>query len=113
MPSLRFPVTARIAIAVLAFGALAAAQQPAPTVAENAQKLKETRVCNKCDLRGADLTAADLYGAQMKEANLTGAVFYEADLKMANLKGAIGANLTGATTDKRTVCPSGAAGPCK
>jgi uncharacterized protein YjbI with pentapeptide repeats len=110
---MRLVRTARVAIVAAALGTVAFAQQPAPTVAENAQRLRETRVCNKCDLRGADFTAADLYGAQMKDANLTGAVFYEADLKMANLKGATGANLTGATTDKRTVCPSGAAGPCK
>jgi uncharacterized protein YjbI with pentapeptide repeats len=113
MPSMRFARTARVAIAVASFGTLALAQQPAPTVADNAKRLRETKVCNRCDLRGADFSGVDLYGAQMKEANLTGAVFYEANLTMANLTGAVGANLAGATTDKRTVCPSGAAGPCK
>ena len=95
-------------------GLLAAAQQPqAPPPADPIKQLKETRICKGCDLRGADLFGVDLYGAQLQGADLTGAVLNEANLELANLKGAVGADFTGAKTDRRTVCPTGVNGPCK
>ncbi|MES2788167.1 MAG: pentapeptide repeat-containing protein, partial [Planctomycetota bacterium] len=50
------------------------------------------------NLTGANLTGADLYGANLTRANLTGADLYGANLTGANLTGAdlYGANLTGA-----------------
>lgn len=93
-----------------------ATQDPAPPQSQDSgavKQLKETRICKKCDLRGANLMAADLYGAQLQEADLTAAALNEANLELANLTGAIGVDFTGARTDKRTVCPDGSSGPCK
>jgi uncharacterized protein YjbI with pentapeptide repeats len=107
---------ARIAAAGAALFLCAAfvlAQDGAPTVADNVKRLKDTRECQRCDLRGADLTSANLYGARLQGANLEGAILTDANLELANLTGAIGANFDGARTDKRTICPSGAAGPCR
>ena len=52
----------------------------------------------KADLRGANLPAANLGGADLREANLRGANLPKADLGRANLRGADvrGANLPGA-----------------
>jgi hypothetical protein len=47
----------------------------------------------RADLTGADLTGANLYGADLTRADLTGANLYGADLTGANL---YGADLTGA-----------------
>lgn len=95
-------------------GTLILAQEPAPKASTDAvTQLKETRICKKCDLRGANLIGADLYGAQLQEADLTGAALNDANLELANLEGAVGADFTGAKTDTRTVCPNGAKGPCK
>lgn len=95
---------------------------------EHIRQLKETRKCENCDLNGAfldnvnlngaNLTSADLRGAslyltKLEKANLTYALLEGANLNGANLKGAIGANLTGANTNERTICPSGQFGPCQ
>ena len=40
------------------------------------------------NLRGADLTGADLYAANLRGADLTGADLYAANLRGANLRGA-------------------------
>jgi len=91
------------------------------------QQLRETKSCAGCDLTdaqlsgaqlqgadlsGANLSNANLYGANLSGANLAGAVLNGVDLKLANLDGATDANLAGADTDTRTICPSGNAGPC-
>ena len=96
--------------AALVLGAVAIA---VAADSEQVDQLKKTRVCPKCDLRGADLVEADLYGAQLVGADLSGAILDRANLQMANLSGAIGANLSLAITDWRTVCPDDTAGPCK
>jgi hypothetical protein len=101
-----------------------------PTSAENpdhVRQVRETRQCEGCDLRDADLEAlqvelgnlrdadfrgAILYKSNFRGADLTGAMFAEADLTGADLRGSKGANLTGAVTDERTKCPNGVAGPC-
>ena len=60
------------------------------------ESLKEA-VC-EANLRGADLSGANLYGANLREANLYGANLYGANLRGANLREANlrGANLSGA-----------------
>lgn len=93
----------------------------------DAQQLRETGSCAGCNLRGeklaaisapmgnlknADLRDADLYKADLRNADLTGAFLNGANLSAANLKGAKGADLLVATTDAKTVCPSGTNGPC-
>ena len=90
--------------------------------------LKSTGSCASCQLGGADLTGvsaadgdltlADLRGAKLYMANLSGADLTGALLENANLSGAIlrdakGANLAGAITDTKTICPNGAQGPCQ
>ncbi|MEL6442401.1 MAG: pentapeptide repeat-containing protein [Cyanobacteria bacterium J06621_8] len=60
--------------------------------------LMTTKVCEYCDLRGADLVGADLKGVNLQGANLEGANLVGADLESAYLLGANleGANLTAA-----------------
>lgn len=104
---------------------LGSAQASDPT---HVAKLTNTRSCVNCDLSnedlkgwtlpksdlsGAILTGANLYKANLAGADLTGANLVNANLSGANLKGAVGADLSGATTDAKTTCPSGVAGPCK
>jgi hypothetical protein len=93
---------------------------------DHVQQLRETKSCPGCDLTdaqlsgaqlagsdlsGANFSNANLYGANLSGANLSGAVLNGADLKLANLTGAVDADLSGAQTDERTICPSGNAGP--
>jgi pentapeptide repeat protein len=109
-----------IAIALGAIATVIAAN------ADQVQQLKDTHQCAACDLTdarlsgaqlegadlsGANLSNADLYGANLRGANLAGAVLNGANLKLADLSGAVDADLTGAATDERTVCPNGNAGP--
>lgn len=111
---------------VLIGAAAVAARQPENP--ELVERLKQTRECQGCDLRGAqlgglelqnaqlqnaDLAGASLYGANLQGADLTGAILNDADLEMADLTGAVGATLSAAKTDDRTKCPDGSAGPCK
>ncbi len=92
------------------------------------EQLKKTGSCANCDLAeaklggwqipkanlsGANLSGAMLYKADLTEANLTSANLTNADLTGANLTGAVGAKLDLAITTERTICPDGAAGPCK
>lgn len=92
------------------------------------QQLTNTRSCVGCDLSGADLagwtlsksnlggsdlSGASLYKANLAEANLTGANLQDSDLSGANLLAAIGADLTGATTNAETTCPNAQKGPCR
>jgi len=94
---------------------------------EHVQRLRETRECRGCnlafasldgvnvelgDLREADLQGASLYAANLRGADLTGALLTDTDLKSADLRDTKGVNLSGAKTDERTQCPSGALGPC-
>ena len=114
MPRLvRSSLVTTLSAAVLGGAFLLAQDQVPPAPSDAVKQLKETRVCKKCDLRGANLIGADLYGAQLQEADLTGAALNDANLELANLEGAVGADFTGAKTDTRTVCPNGAKGPCK
>tara|TARA_B100000768_G_scaffold169122_1_gene174509 strand:- start:960 stop:1235 length:276 start_codon:yes stop_codon:yes gene_type:complete len=53
------------------------------------QKLKDTKQCVECDLKGASLFYTDLRGAKLSGANLIGA-----DLSYANMQGAILCNTT-------------------
>ena len=95
---------------------------------QDVDRLRATRNCAGCDLSGArlpglagaradftnaNLSGAFLYKANLSGASLTGAVLQGANLSSANLSNAVGANLAGAKTDATTVCPNGAAGPCK
>lgn len=92
------------------------------------QRLIATRNCVGCDLSGenlagftlkgsnlgnSNLTGANLYKASLVQANLTGTVLANADLSGANLLAAIGANLSGATTNAETTCPNAKKGPCQ
>jgi hypothetical protein len=94
---------------------------------DHVKRLTETGSCQGCDLveanlvgvvaegadlRGANLTGAFLLHAHLRGANLTGAVLRGANLRGADLRGAIGADFSGAVTDKVTQCPSGENGPC-
>ena len=58
----------------------------------------ECAVKSRADLSRANLSGADLYGANLSRANLSGADLYGANLSRANLSGAnlSGANLSGA-----------------
>ena len=75
------------------------------------QKLKNTGKCATCDLGGADLSSADLGGANLGgakliSANLRGANLRGAKLISANLRGADlgGANLSGAYMQGAALC---------
>src|SRR6478735_9053262 len=66
-------------------------------------QLRETNKCARCDLRGADLSMANLPGASLSGADLSGGNLSGADLRGADLSGAnlnmadlSGANLLGA-----------------
>jgi len=65
---------------------------------EHLKRLRGTKECPNCDLRGADLEGANLRDANLYRANLRDANLYRANLRDANLKGANlkGANLKGA-----------------
>jgi len=105
---------------------------------DHVQRVKDTGSCPGCDLssadlagvrasggdlQGANLTSASLAGADFQGANCYTAIFRLADLKdvkfaganlnNANLQGAKHADLSGATTNERTVCPDGTHGPCR
>jgi hypothetical protein len=95
---------------------------------KHVKQLIELKMCRQCNLQDAklkglnaeggdvtnsDFRGADLYKANFKDADLTGAQFGGANLHGADLTGAKGATLAGALTNEYTVCPSGAAGPCK
>jgi uncharacterized protein YjbI with pentapeptide repeats len=70
-------------------------------VSEQINQLLETRVCIRCDLRGADLENANLDNANLEGTNLQGANLTSAELNGAYLVGAdlSGANLTDADLD--------------
>ena len=138
---IRFLSVLTAAGAVVALSVSAQAQAPSPS--DNVKKLLAERACASCHLESASLSAANLQGvnltaaflfeanlyfADLQDANLTGANLTSANLKKAQLKGAnlngadlTGANLmfatdanfTGATTTATTICPDGAAGPCR
>lgn len=112
-----------LAAAVSAVGVMAARGADP----EHVKKLRTTKVCVQCDLQDADLKGldarngdvtksdlrgADLYKAQLRGADLTGALFAGANLSGADLRDTKGASLAGATTNERTLCPNGTAGPC-
>jgi serine/threonine protein kinase len=52
------------------------------------ERLKTTKECIRCDLRGVDLSGEYLNGVNLMEANLEGANLKRVKLKDANLKGA-------------------------
>jgi uncharacterized protein YjbI with pentapeptide repeats len=94
---------------------------------EQVATFRATKNCPGCDLKNAqfggiqapnanlisaDLSDASFYGGSLKGADLTGAILDRTNLAMTDLSGAVGAILSTAITDERTVCPSGAAGPC-
>ncbi|MBE7385686.1 MAG: pentapeptide repeat-containing protein [Leptolyngbya sp. SIO1E4] len=71
---------------------LAATESSAEST-EEVQQLLQTRVCETCDLHGADLRQYSLSGVNLKNANLErvnleGVNLAEADLEGANLRGA-------------------------
>lgn len=68
----------------------------------NIAKLKQTKKCNKCDLRGAKLNGANLQGVEMWYADLRGANLIGANLRGADLLGADlrGTKLTGANLSR-------------
>ena len=117
-------VTAALLTCVYAVSTLHALSRYSP---EDEARFKETGSCASCSLTGAnlqgvngengqltsaDLSGANLYMANLRGANLTGASLNGANLNGAQMIGATGADFTGAITDTRTQCPSGAAGPC-
>jgi uncharacterized protein YjbI with pentapeptide repeats len=70
---------------------------------EDLEKIKITKSCEACNLRGAVLVGLSLPGANLAGSDLTGANLTNADLRGANFRGArmvdvglTGANLTGA-----------------
>lgn len=72
-----------------------------PAYSQNSNDLKqllETRFCQGCDLRGANLSGAHLIGVDLRNANLAGANLANVNLEGADLKGAnlTSANLEGA-----------------
>ncbi|HEY9867092.1 MAG TPA: pentapeptide repeat-containing protein [Candidatus Obscuribacterales bacterium] len=72
-----------------------------PAYSQNPNDLKqllETRFCQGCDLRGANLSGAHLIGVDLRDANLTGANLANINLEGADLTGAnlTSANLEGA-----------------
>ena len=72
-----------------------------PAYSQNSNDLKqllETRLCQGCDLRGANLSGAHLIGVDLRDANLAGANLEGANLEGADLTGANlnQANLEGA-----------------
>ncbi len=98
-------VVAALFLAIFCFVA------PANAVnSDHVTQLLESRICIRCDLRGADLHQADLRGvnltradlsqSDLREANLAAANLLDANLRNANLEGAdllvtnlVGANL--------------------
>lgn len=74
-----------------ALGLLSAASTQAFEAAD-LQALLDTKVCNGCDLAGADLRSKQLEGARLKWTDLS-----RADLRGANLSGA---DLTGAVLER-------------
>ena len=67
-------------------------------IEKHAKWLKCMNDGSRANLSGANLSGADLYGANLSRANLSGAVLYGANLSRANLSGAdlYGADLYGA-----------------
>jgi uncharacterized protein YjbI with pentapeptide repeats len=118
----------RLAVALCAAVLGFAASHVSAENPKHKQQLLDTRKCTSCDLtasvlggatlQGADLTGSDLSGADLYRTNLRYAILDDANFKDANLRGADlrhakGANLSGAATDARTICPDGQNGPCK
>ena len=62
------------------------------------RQLLTTKICENCDLGGADLRRKNLSNANLTGADLRGAILYSANLRGADLRGAVltGADLTGA-----------------
>ena len=94
---------------------------------EHVAAFRATKQCPGCDLRNAqlggfqaqkanlvnaDLSDATFYGGSLRGADLTGAILDRTNFEMTDLSGAVGAILSTAITDARTVCPDGSAGPC-
>jgi uncharacterized protein YjbI with pentapeptide repeats len=52
------------------------------------EKLKKSKTCEGCNLRGANLSKADLANANLSKADLTGANLAGANLSKADLSGA-------------------------
>jgi uncharacterized protein YjbI with pentapeptide repeats len=89
------------------------------------EKVKTTKSCEQCNLRGANLSGLDLsgcnlsraqlVGTQLAGANLSGANLTGANLIDANLSGAnlAGADLSGARWTDGTVCKAGSVGECR
>ncbi len=61
-------------------------------------QLLTTKICENCDLGGADLRRKNLSNANLTGADLRGAILYSANLRGADLRGAdlTGADLRGA-----------------
>ena len=55
-------------------------------VQANLTKLKKTKACSGCDLRGIELISFDLKGADLSGANLTGANLRRSDLQEQTLQ---------------------------
>lgn len=55
----------------------------------NLQRLKNTKICELCNLEGVDLRSANLAGANIDTSNLAGADLSGANLIRANLALAI------------------------
>lgn len=79
---------------------------PGKSAKENAERLKATMSCERCDLKEADLKQANLNAAALWDANLANANLRDASLRGAALDGANlegadlrGADLRGATLE--------------
>lgn len=82
-------------VLLLGFGVATPAYTQNPN---DVKQLLETRLCQGCDLRGANLSGAHLIGVDLRDANLAGANLEGANLEGADLTGANlnEANLEGA-----------------
>jgi uncharacterized protein YjbI with pentapeptide repeats len=67
----------------------ALADMPPQNSSELTNQVLSTRICIRCDLRGANLEGADLKKANLEGANLAGAKLKGARLESANLIGAV------------------------
>ena len=93
-----------IILSIICFLSLGGCSKYSDEVQANLTKLKETKSCSGCDLRGIELISFDLKKADISGTNLKGAILSRSDLTGANLtdtnlSGAdlLGVNLTGAT----------------
>jgi uncharacterized protein YjbI with pentapeptide repeats len=100
----------KLAISLLAAGMLITAPLSAAHAYDKSQlkQLLTTKVCQHCDLTGANLKGANLHGADLSFSDLTGANLRSANLGAADLRNAILIDANIANVDWRGADTSGA-----